>query len=105
MARSITNIRGLKVTDRRSAVEIDDLIADMRAVRESEFESALKADFPVGFALQRSLSKISGMLLTSGVMCDESSTEKPSVMDATYRGGKVVFRCFHTPFHEFEVDV
>ncbi|WP_117190615.1 hypothetical protein [Rhizobium terrae] len=59
----------------------------------------------VGFRTQKAMASITQSLALSDITCDESATEKPSKMQAVYRGGKVVFRCYHSPTHEFEIDV
>lgn len=39
------------------------------------------------------------------IKCTESVTEAPSPMGASYANGEVVFRCDHSPPHEFRVKV
>ncbi|WP_269581001.1 hypothetical protein [Roseibium sp. Sym1] len=59
----------------------------------------------VTVAVAQAVMGLASVMMQSGMMCDDSDTDPPSPMEPRYRDGKVVFRCKHTPAHEFEIDV
>ncbi|WP_319529581.1 hypothetical protein [uncultured Cohaesibacter sp.] len=59
----------------------------------------------VTLAAAQAMMGLASVMMQSGMMCDDSDIDPPSPMEPRYRDGKVVFRCKHSPAHEFEINV
>ena len=85
-------------TPKADREDIEEVVFHLNRLRGPLGEKVL------GAKIQHRMAAISQVLAQSEIMCHEGD-EDPSKMQPIYSNGKVTFRCFHNPHHEFEIDV
>jgi hypothetical protein len=79
-------------------VEIDSIGVYIREIANENIYGDI-----VGLNVQNAMASIGQSLALGNITCNEIIPS--SSMQAIYRNKKVVFRCYHTPTHEFEIQV
>lgn len=104
MARGLSEFSSLSVQSADDLRRIDTALNRIRLLNRQGARGEGFVRSPEA-AIGQHFTAIRRTLLMGNIMCDESDTEKPSPMDATYRRRTVTFRCRHDPWHEFTVEV